>query len=292
MKPTSLIFLALAAVLLFSGWFTCSIATSMADAQGVKIFEQKTDRKGDTVYVYNLSEDQLTKLSLNFDDVDVSIVGSAKSSYVELRNFDPYDYSTTLTGGTVTVDGTVGGLSSLIDMSGGGLRFKGLRYFFADKPAVGHKRSVTIYISDVSSLKTLNLTLKKGNVTLENIYNTTVDYNINVTEGNLILNTVQTESVMNLRVNAGDLTVTNSKFTTMNTDIVGGNMTIDMTLYAAEFVSYNVKTENSALTHNDVLIADGQLKIATPAEIQKSLVKIDATDAVVYIKDNNTPAQP
>ena len=287
MKPTSLIFLALAAVLLFTGWFTCSIAASMADAQGVSIYEQSRNKKGDIVYVYNLSDQKLTKLSLIFADVDVTIVGSAKSSYVEIKNFDSYDYSTKLSGGTVTVDGTISGLSSFIDMSGGGLRFKGLRYFFADKPLKGHKKSVTIYLSDASSLDTLNLTLRNGDVTLKNIWNETVDYNITVSEGSATLDQVTTTSVINLNVSAGNISVANTKAATLNANIVGGNLNINTTNYTAEQLSYNVKTENSKLIYNTFEKADGQLKLVTPSDIQQCLVKVDATDATVNISDNN-----
>ncbi len=287
MKPTSLIFLALAAVLFFSGWFTCSIASSMADAQGISIYEQTRNKKGDILYVYNLSDAKLSKLSLNFENVDVTVVGSAKSSYVELKNFDPYDYSTTLSGGNVTVDGTVGGISSFIDMSGGGIRFKGLRYFFADKPAAGHKRSVTVYLSDASSLKTLNVSVKKGRVTFKDIWNESVDYNIDVTEGNITFDTVITQSVINAKTVAGNISVANSECATLNASVVGGTLDIDATRYAAEFLSYNVNTANSKLTYNGNEITEGKMKVVTPSEIQKCLVKIDATDAVVNIKDNS-----
>lgn len=288
MKPTSLIFLALAAVLLFTGWFTCSIASSMADANGISIYEQTRNKKGDIVYVYNLSDQKLSKLSLNFSDVDVTVIGSAKSSYIELKNFDPYGYSTSLSGGTVTVDGTVSGLSSFIDMSGGGLRFKGLRYFFADKPLKGHKRSVTIYLSDASSVQTLNLTVRNGDVTLKNIWNEDVTYNVTVSEGSVAFNEVITTSVINTKVSAGNFDVTNTKAATITANIVGGNVNVDTTNYAAEFVSYNIKTENSTLNYNTTMIQDGQLKIITPKDIQQCLLTVDATDATVTIKDNNT----
>ncbi len=286
MKPTSLIFLALAAVLLFSGWFTCSIAESMAEAKGVSIYEQTRNKKGDTVYVYNLSDEKLTKLALNFSNVDVTIVGSAKSSYVELKNFNPYDYSTKLTGGSVTVDGTISGLSSFIDMSDGGLSFKGLRYLFANKPMKGHKKSVTIYISDASNLKTLNLTVKNGDVTLKKIWNDTVDYNVKVTYGNATFEEVVTTSVINANVNTGNITVSNTKAATLNANIVGGSISVDTTNYSAEFVSYNVKAENGTLTYNGGEMIESQLKITTPSDIQQCLVKIDATDANVIIKSN------
>ena len=81
-------------------------------------------------------------------------------------------------------------------MSGGGLKFKGLRYFFADKPIKGHKRSVTVYLSDASNLTSLTLTVKNGDVTLKNIWNENVVYNVNVIEGDLSFNEVVTTAVI------------------------------------------------------------------------------------------------
>ena len=284
MKPTSLIFLALSIVLLFCGWFTCSMAETMAESQGIEIFEQNKDKKGDLVYVYNLSDTKLSKLDLVFEHVNVNIVGSSKESYVELKNFEPYDYATTLSGSNVTVDGTVGGLSSLIDMSGGGIRFKGLRYFFADKPSASRARSVTVYLSDNSDIKTLNISLKKGTVTVKDVYNS-IDYNINVSAGNVNFNTVVTESVVNVSVSGGEINVTNTECVTINANISGGIININSDRYAAELLSYNVKTENTTLNHNGVAIEDGQLKITAPSEVQKCLIKIDAKNSTIQLID-------
>lgn len=286
MKPTSLIFLALSIVLLFCGWFTCSMAQTMADAQGIEIFEQHKDKKGNIIYVYNLSDEKLSKLDLVFDNVNVNIVGSSKNSYVELKNFEPYNYATTLSGSNVTVDGTVGGLSSLIDMSGGGIRFKGLRYFFADKPSASRTQCVTVYLSDTSDIKTLNISLKKGTVTVKDVYNP-IDYNINVSAGGVNIDTVVTESVISMSVSGGDINVTNSECATINASVSGGTVNINSDRYAAELLSYNVKTENSTLLHNGKAVADGQLKITAPSEVQKCLIKIDAKDSSIQLNDKS-----
>jgi hypothetical protein len=149
----------------------------------------------------------------------------------------------------------------------------------------GHRRSVTIYLSDSSSLKTLNLTLNNGNVSLQKIWNDTVDYNVTVREGSATFDQVVTASVININVSAGDINVANSKATTLNANIVGGNLNIDVSNYAAEFVSYNVKTSNSTLNINDSQIENGQHRVVTPSDIQQCLVKVDADDATVKIKD-------
>lgn len=284
MKATSLIFLVLAAILLFGGIVTCSLAETMAKAQNISIFEQTKDDDGNSVYVYKLTDEKLSKLNLNFSNVDVTIIGSAKESYVELKNFNPYDYATTLSGTTVTVDGTVGGLSSIIDLSGGGLRFKGLRYLFTEKIDKNAKRSVTVYISDACDISSLSLNLDKGNVTFSNIYNK-VDYNVSVHSGNVTFNTVNTESVINIDVNSGDIVVENTECITFNANLASCRLSLDLTQYNYNYISYNVKTENSSVVHNGGLDDDGQFKITVSTDLQKNMVKIDAIDSEIVLYD-------
>ena len=181
MKPTSLIFLALSLILLVGGFMVCGVAKSMAKNQGIRIYDQEINKDGDSVYTYNIADDTVTKLALKFSGIDVHIRGSESESYIELKNFDANSYSTTLTGSTVTVDGTVGFMSSLIDMSGGGIRFKGLRYFLMEKPSGDQQKSITVCISRNSGLKSLNVTSEKGDVYLSDIAGG-IEYSISTTD--------------------------------------------------------------------------------------------------------------
>lgn len=285
MKITSYIFLALAAILFIGGLMTCSVAETMAKAQNVSIFEQKKDKKGNSIYTYKLTDEKLSKLNLNFSNVDVKIVGSAKESYVELKNFDAYDYSTTLSGSTVTVDGTVSGLSSIIDLSGGGLRFKGFRYLFVNKTAKNAKRSVTVYISDSCDLSSLTINLEKGSVTVNNVYNK-IDYNITVNLGNVSFNNVNTESVINLDVNSGEINVENTECVTFNANLVSCKTTIDLTKLNHNYITYNVKTENSTVVHNGSLDDDGQFAVIVSTDLLKSMIKINAIGSEIILKDS------
>ena len=88
MRPTSMIFLVLSLILIFGGFMTCSIAKSMAASENISIYDQVFDENGDAIYTYNISEQAINKLALTFSDVDVTVVGGASSSYVELKNFD------------------------------------------------------------------------------------------------------------------------------------------------------------------------------------------------------------
>lgn len=286
MKPTSLIFLALSLVLFFGGLMTCGIASSMAASSGISIYEQTITSEGDSIYTYDISDDKLSKLSLTFSDIeDILIVADSERSYVELVNFDVYSYSTALTGNTVSIDGTVGMLSSLIDLSGGGLQFKGLRYFFMDKPDPSHTRRVVVHLANTSEIKSVSLTVKQGSVYLQNLENT-IDYSLNVTNGNVVFSSVITESVIDLQLNGGEAVISSSEFTTFNASIINGKTKIDVTNYMPELISYTISAENSALTYNGSLVE--QLKITSPA--QKCLIKIKAADATVEIFDSSSSA--
>ena len=289
MKPTSYIFLALSLVLLFCGWFTCSVAESMADAKGIQLFEQSINESGDSVYIYNLTDESLSKLSLTFASVDINIIGSSDNSYVELINFDPYDYSTSRSGGSVNVDGTISGLASFIDSSGGGFRFKGLRYFFAKKPQSSIKR-VNVYISDVSELKSLSLSLKKGSVTFKNIGNS-VDYNVNVSNGDVVFENVISDTVINVGINNGDLKVKKTECSTLNVNITKGNVYVDASNYLPEYLSYDVKSTNGSIAYNLRAIEEESLMISTPVDIQKCLIKITGTDSNVQLIDASASSQ-
>lgn len=295
MKPTSLIFLVLAAVLLFGGIITCSVAETMAKSEGISIFEQVKDKNGDYVYKYSLSDEKLSKLELNFADVNVTVIGGAKESYVELKNYNPYGYSATLSGSTVTVDGNASGLSSMIDLGGGGLRFKGLRYFFAGNFGEGRERSVNVYISEKCDVSSVVLKVINGNVTFKNIYNA-IDYTVNVDNGNVSFDTVVTESIINLDVTAGEANIINSEAVSFSIASTSSKITLDLTRYAHEFINYNIKTEESQLIHNGSLDDDGQIKVSVSSDLQKTLIKIDSNTSEVIILDNsvsiNTPSTP
>ena len=292
MKPTSFIFLVLAAVLLFGGMITCSVAETMAKSQGTSIFEQVKTKEGDYVYKYELTDEKLSKLDLSFTDVNVNVIGGAKESYVELKNFDPYGYSTTLSGSTVTVDGNASGLSSIIDLSSGGLRFKGLRYFFAGSFGEGRERSVTVFISDKCDVSSINIKVINGNISFSNIHNA-IDYNVTVDNGNAIFETVVTESVINLDITAGEANIINSESASFGITATTSKISLDLTSYAHEFIEYNVKTEEeSQLVHNGSLDDDGQMKVSVSDDLQKCLVKIDAEGSEVIILDNSVSINP
>lgn len=289
MKPTSLIFLALSLILLVGGFMVCGVAKSMAKNQGIRIYDQEINKDGDSVYTYNIADDTVTKLALKFSGIDVHIRGSESESYIELKNFDANSYSTTLTGSTVTVDGTVGFMSSLIDMSGGGIRFKGLRYFLMEKPSGDRQKSITVCISRNSGLKSLNVTSEKGDVYLSDIAGG-IEYSISTTDSDIFLDGIRTTDIENVNSFAtltavrGSITVKSSSMQLIKMTAEEGNITVDASTgtVSSDFITYDIKATEGAINYNGTDY-EGELKITSPDE--KSKIKAEITKGVVRITD-------
>ena len=282
MKPTSLIFLAMSLVLLIGGFITCKVAQSMAESRNVKIFDQDFDKNGDAVYNYDLSSSDITKLNLTFHDTDIVFHKTSGKSYIELKNFNVNSYSTKLSGNTVSIDGTVGKLSSLIDFSSGGARFKGLRYFFIDNPDPKRLRSVDIYISDDSLLKTITVTSDGGNVNIDGISGDR-DYFVSVNKADVLLTSIDTASVAEISVTDGNVDINGSLVGTLAVNIDNGDATMRSNgHYPTELISYDLNSLSGSVVYNN---NDKGGSYRTTSEIQKSLTTVQATGNI-FIYDN------
>ena len=289
MKPTSLIFLALSLVLLIGGFMVCGVAKSMAKNQGVRIYDQEINKEGDSVYTYNIADDTITKLSLKFSDVDVHIYGTENESYVELKNFDANAHSTSLTGSSVTVDGTTGFISSLVDMSSGGFRFKGIRYFLMKKPSGDRQKSVNVYISNSTGLKSITVISEGGDVYLSGITGG-IEYNVSTTESDIFLDGIRTPDIENVNSYAaltavkGNITVKSSSMQLIRMTAEEGNITVDSTngAVSSDFITYDISTNEGAINYNGTDY-EGELKITSPDE--KSKIKADVIKGVIRITD-------
>ncbi len=289
MKPTSLIFLVLSLILAFGGFMTCSLAKTMAASDNVAIYDQVFDENGDAVYTYAIADDVINKLTLTFSDVDVTVVGGAPTSCVELKNFDVNSYAVSLTGGNVSVDGTVGFLSSLVDMSNGGLRFRGLRYFLLEKPDPTRQKSVTVYLSDACDMRTLSVNLKSGNVTLKNLSGS-YDYSVTLQEANVVFDHVNGSSVATISVSDGNVDVNESKFATVSASLENGNFTVNGSQSLSyQRTSYDLKTdENGSILYNGGN-AGTEYKVTSPAP--ETFYIVSVTGGKITVVDGGSPAE-
>ena len=287
MKPTSMIFLVLALILVFGGFMTCNIAKSMAASQNIPLYDQEFDENGDAVYRYAIADDSVTKLNLVFSDIDVTVIGGAPSSYVELKNFNVTSYRTTLSGGTVTVNGTASLTSSLIDMSGGGIRFRGLRYFLLKKPAENSVRSATVYISKDAMLQTVSLTLTNGKAFFSGISNS-IDYSVILTNADVLFDRVTTMSVANLNVTDGNVDMTSSRFVSVTANIKNGNFTLQGgNAIQNGTVSYDLSVADAGTIRYNGGAVGSSYKVTSAAP--ECLIKVNLQNGNIDVSDGGDP---
>jgi hypothetical protein len=268
---------------------TCKLGESMAEADQISIYAQDYDANGDAIYTYSLSDNVVQKLSLNFKDVDVHVVGGASSSYLEMKNFDVHSYTVSLNSGTVTVNGSSGFLSSLIDTSGGGISFKGLRYFFQKKPDPDRPKSVTVYLADNAELTALSVTVKDGTFSMRNVNLPIEDCVVNLTDSSAEFNRVNTEKLAQVTATGGDVKMINSKFVLVDAKVTDGDFIVDGTeSLAFQNTDYELKVaETGEIRYNG---GYGGVDYKITAPLSAHTYRISVTNGNITIMDGGLAA--
>ncbi len=155
MKLGSIVGLIIAAALTVAGITLCIIGSVSAGSAGRELFTQVDD--GGTHYTQEITDD-VTKLTLNFEDADVVINGGAERSSVEFINFNPNKYALSVTANVITFSESAN-IDSLLDIGDITMSFKGLRYLLDVRNAQldGLDRRIVINLSDSSRLKMIDI---------------------------------------------------------------------------------------------------------------------------------------
>ena len=285
MKPTSIIFLVMAVILFVGGYAMCRFASARAERDGVEIYSQRADSEGNQVYSYTVDDNSISSLKLVFSGVNVTVEPTEGESRVVLTNFPVSSYAVTMSGSTVTIDGTVGKIMSLIDRSSGGLQFRGIRYFLMKNPPDDAEKSVRVYINRYSKLNSLVITDSGGDISLSRLDNP-LDYTIISSGASVSLSEVSTVSVMKIDLTSGVLNCDGCEIFTIRASISDGSARINTAgKYDASTIAYNLSAENGSIIYNGAILEEQIYKIS-PAntyarmEISVKNGSITLTDSV------------
>ncbi len=163
MKPTSIIFLVVALLLVVGGWVACSIAKDTAEVDGYELFRVAED--GTNTIRQEIPEGT-GKIELIFRNADVRIVGGAEESYAEFSNFTEGLYTLSLAGQILSFD-EMPNISSILSFSGG-FSFSGVRYLLRGGVFSSQPRQITIHLSPDSDLKVLSIDCASCTVQADN----------------------------------------------------------------------------------------------------------------------------
>lgn len=206
MRPSSIIFLIVSVLIVACGCVLCSIGSNMAAEQDVALFETDvTMIDGDVIRSDVFDAAEINKIKMNLDDVQVVIAPSETGeSYIELRNFQVGSYDYSIQNKMLLLDNETS-LFSLMRIAEGNFSFQGLRHFLTYKANANTDKSVYIYLTEDASLKSFDINIRRGSVTVEDL-SFAADYNVALKAGDIVLRHIKTKSAVNLSTNKGIVT--------------------------------------------------------------------------------------
>ena len=193
MKPTSIISLIIAFVLVVAGLITCFVAQNIASSNGEFIFAESRD--GDLVNTVEISED-ISKIELIVENAEINIHGSSDRSYIEFINFNE-NYYTLSHSNTLLSFNEIPDLLSMVKFWESGFSFKGMRYILNfSKPSQDSKK-INIYLTEKQLLKIFDIQADTCTVNIENIV-IDCDYKFCVSDLTLNADTLRTSGTFNI----------------------------------------------------------------------------------------------
>lgn len=202
MKPTSIIFIIMAVIIIAAGVITCAVASNLAREAGIELYNGTVNEDGDSVIEYVYSSDKVNKLLLDLGEADVTIIGGADESRVELVNFSQNRYELSVSESCLTVSDSLN-LMSFLKMTSGGGGFSGFRHYLRDGFANRGRRRVTIYISGEETIRQINVSVGSGSVNISGITQN-ADFTVNSTSGDVSLNALSEISTVTMTLVDGD----------------------------------------------------------------------------------------
>jgi hypothetical protein len=245
MKPTSIIFLILSIILIATGVGLCFVAENMSSEQNIQLYSESIDENDNNVERYDLTNADLSRISLKLSKVNVNIINNADESYIELVNFSKNTYEFVLNLKTVSIDDTIN-IMSLLNFAESGFKFEGLRYFLTPDMYKDKPKEVNIYINDLNSLKVIDIDIDEGNLIIKDVVSR-IDYTLNVNKGNVDLIKSRSSSVFSLKVGEGDVKLVETIITKCDIDIEKGDLNMYISNYTLQ--SYNLTAALGNITY-------------------------------------------
>ncbi len=259
-------------LLIVLGTFVCTTASGMAEKQGIDLFFQSTDEEGNLVTTYTIAPD-ITKIELGLVGVDVNIVGGAQENKIELINFKINTYTYHETEDTLAISNDTN-ILSLLNLSGQGEQFHGLRHYKNLSNFKSGKQSVTLYVTDTTWIEKVTLEMTKGNVFATGVH-AAAKYDISLNEGNIELSGVTNAVSFDLNIAAkGDVMIRSSSAAEITVGIEEGSFQFNSNAQSS-MTTYALKTEEGTVNVNSVQFGNAYNVTSAAAEsvITVNLVK-------------------
>lgn len=222
MKPTSIIFLIFSIILVFAGTGLCNLSEQVAIRENYSLFLQEETEDGKLITSFPIDSEIVTKLVLNLNDANITVVSGAEESRVELVNFQINTFTHQTVNGVMTIDDNVD-ILTLFNLTGKGTQFHGLRHYLKTSNFKPGEKSVNVYLSDDIELEELELTSLRSDISINDCHSC-LSYKITTDEGDITLYNVEDAERASLTVlQQGNVAIQLSSINNVSAEIIKGN---------------------------------------------------------------------
>ncbi len=268
MKPTSIIFMILAAVLIVAGVIVCFVGSGMAGNDNPLLCD-RIDSEGNEITVYSLSEFDLTDMEIDIKNAEVNVIGQSTTCYIEFKNINKVTYDFVISKHKLTLN-TVNpfNISSMVKFRENEGGFGGLRHYLYLNRYDDKVSQINIYITPEQSVDSIKIRTDKGDVSIKNMISDTT-YDLSATNGNVIYENSITSASLDVNVKKGNFTFNSASVSPLNFKIENGHGKFTLNK------QYNLscKCESGKIYLNDENVGESYQGVYPESAVQ--------TDAVV-----------
>ena len=256
MKLGSIIGLVICCILLITGGILCAAGYVSARNSGQYLFTQ-TNENG-TFFVGDIDDGSTTTIKLGVSDAKIKIIGGADKSKIEFLNYNPNYYVLSSTAKVINFE-EVESFSSMLKIWENGFSFKGLRYIFDfnDYGSAERPKEIHIYVTDISSLSTIDIDAVNAEISFENV-DLSGDITIRTETGSVDLSNVSCGKFISVHG------------TDLNASLKG--VVCEQLSLSAE--SSDIYAENSSFTSAEITVSDGRVDFYSPVSFDNGKLSI------------------
>ncbi len=222
MKPTSIIFMILAAVLIVVGVVVCIVGGSMASNSNPLLCDV-IDAEGNEITTHSLSEFDLTDIDIDVKNAEVNIIGQSVQSYIEFKNINAVTYDFVINKHKLNLSSVNPfNISSMVKFRENESGFGGMRHYLYLNRYKEKTSQINIYIAPNMNVKNIKIHVKSGDIIIKNMISDT-KYDLVTTNGNIIYENNTTEDTVNVNIKKGNFTFNTSTVSNLDFVIENGN---------------------------------------------------------------------
>lgn len=280
MKPTSIVSLIIAVLLIILGLVTCMIAQNMANANGEFLFSET--REDGLVNTVDLTESEISKIELIVSDAEINIIGRSDKACIEFVNFRENYYNLSAANRVLSFS-EIPDITSMLKFWENGFTFKGMRYILNFKKdqeqAPDAKKIINLYLTTDKEIKIFDIQADNCTLNIEGMTSAT-DYNITVETADITASSMKTSSNFNINAKEADkpakaVTLNMNSTLVSHLNVNADELTMDAKVYRC-----------SAAT--DITCGTGSINIETVKKPDALKLEIDTISGKILVDGEET----